>query len=199
MEENIDLSNYGRKRNKMMQKNFSIFAMFLNRREAKKAIKSLKSFGYSDEDIFLFTSKSSGNHDFVYHQLTNIRMGVFIGALLGFFILGLAGFLLGLRERMQLGLSSWIIYTVVGMVIGLIFGAVSGALAGIGMPKSALKRYEFYLSEGGTILKVHLKESEESSAVNVVLEKAGGQDIVVLEESQIWSAVANKDDKPTFH
>lgn len=199
MEANIDLNNRERAMNKVQQKKFSIFAMFLSRKNVRNAIKSLKNHGYLLKDISLLTPEKHANHDFVYQQDTSIKSGALVGAVTGFFILGIIGFIMGLKDPAHLGTASRIIYTVLGMLIGLVFGAASGALVGIGTPKSAAKRYNFYLKEGGIVLMLHLKNEDDGIEANVILEKAGGQDLVVLEESQIWSTIMPENKRLTFH
>jgi|GEM_PF-3058520 len=199
METNVELTEHVKKNSNLQHKNYSIFAMFLNQKSAKNAIKLLKSHGYLLRDISLLIPEGLASHDFVYQQDTSIKAGAMIGAFTGFFILGIVGFIIGLKDPMRLGWAAHIFYTMIGMFIGLLFGAASGALVGIGTPKTAAKRYNFYLKEGGIVVRLHLKDEADGQAANVLIEKAGGQDIVVLEESQIRSTIVPEKGNQTFH
>lgn len=199
MQKNINLDAYDQLKKKASEKKFAIFSMFLDRNSANAAIKSLKSHGFLQEDISLLTPKKKGGHDFVYHQNNNIKLSAFIGGIAGFLILGLAGVFIGSADLFDLGLSSLLSSVIVGAIVGLIMGAAIGVLVGIGTPKPAAKRYNFYLKEGGIVVKMHLKNEEDSEEAHFVLEKAGGQDITILEESQIWSIIVPERNKFTFH
>ena len=154
------------------------FALFVNRKEADLAVAALQRNGYAPADISLLAPQQSGHHDFVYHQPPSLLMGSSIGGLFGLMLLGFAGLLFG--QTMT---------ALVFSLIGLIVGAGIGVLVGIGTPKSAAKRYGFYLKEGGIVLVVHLKNESEKDSVHRILEKTRGQDINVLDESKIWSTI----------
>lgn len=199
MQKNINLESYGQLKSDMPKKNVAIFAMFLNQKSAKAAIKSLKSDGFSSEDIFMLVPNKSGSRDFVYHQATDLKTGAMIGAAVGFLLLGLVGLIVGSYDPFQQGMSSWIIDLTIGAITGLVVGAATGALVGIGIPKSAIKRYRFYLKEGGVVVMMHLKNEEDGAEAHHILEKSEGQDITVLEESQVWSNPNPENKRPTFH
>ena len=199
MQKNINLETFDKIKDKILKKEFAIFAMFLNRKKAKAAVKDLVFHGFLKKDIFMLSPDKKGNRDFVYNQNTGIKLGIQVGAIIGFFLMGLVGFIIGAKNPFHLGFSSWIVDLVFGSIFGLIFGAVAGALVGIGTPMPAIKRYGFYLKEGGIVVMVHLKNEEDSVEAHSVLEKAGGQDISVLEESQIWSTINPSNKKFTFH
>ncbi len=199
MQNNIDLKTFEKTKDKTAHKDFAIFAMFLNIVDAKAAIAALKKNGYAAEDITLLSPERSGTRDFVYQQSTEIKMGVLIGAIVGFFLLGIAGIFVGASDPFELGLSSWIVASVVGAVTGLVVGAAAGALVGIGTPKPAAKRYGFYLKEGGVVVMMHLRNEEDQNDAHNVLINAGGQDVTILEESQVWSTIIPEKKKLIFH
>lgn len=199
MEKNIELGEHKFIHDRMEKKNHSILAMFLTRKQARDAIKSLRFHNYKDSDITLLKPERKAQHDYVYRQLTRIKTGVLLGGVLGFAITGFAGFVIGLYDPFSFGINSRLYYTLGGMILGLIFGLGGGALIGAGVPESAAKRYGFYLKEGGLVVMVHLKSEAEGVEVNSLLEKAGGQDIVILEESQVWSSVMPDKKKMMFH
>lgn len=163
----------------------SLFAMFINREDADHAIEALRKNDFANEDISLLPPMRSGARDFVYKQRTSVKIGVVVGAIAGFFLMGLVGVFLGSSQPEELGMASWIVATVVASLIGLVVGAAMGALVGIGTPRSAGKRYGFYLKEGGIILKVHVRNNEELLLASQLLEKYKGQDITVLQDAEV--------------
>lgn len=147
----------------------------------------------------MLTPNKHGSRDFVYHQESSVLTGVLVGAAVGFVLLGLTGVLVGGNDRINLGISSWIFTSAIASLGGLLFGAAAGALVGIGIPKPAVRRYKFYLQEGGIVVMMHLRNEADTADAHMVIEKAGGQDISVLEETHAWSVVLPENEKVTIH
>ena len=181
------------------------FALYLERNEAELAVSALQRNGFSAADISLLAPQRSGSHDFVYHQPPSLLKGALIGGFVGLFLAGFVGFLFGSRQVSTAGgfdplhAQSPVLTVIVFSLIGLVAGVAFGILAGIGSPKSAAKRYGFYLKEGGIVLVVHLKNAAEKALVGRILEKTKGQDISVLEESKIWSTIIPEKNRLIFH
>lgn len=181
------------------------FALYLERKEAELAVSALQRNGFSAADISLLAPQRSGSHDFVYHQPPSLLKGALIGGPVGLFLAGFVGFLFGSRQVSTAGgfdplhAQSPVLTVIVFSLIGLVAGVAFGILAGIGSPKSAAKRYGFYLKEGGIVLVVHLKNAAEKALVGRILEKTKGQDISVLEESKIWSTIIPEKNRLIFH
>lgn len=177
----------------------STFGMYTNHYDAKRAIARLEKSGFARENISVLAPQAYGGRDFVYQQQTNIKEGALIGAIIGFFVLGFIGFLLGLgaltpletmiEPNLAASIPSWAFSAAIGSVIGIIYGAASGALVGIGAPKTAAKRYGFYLKEGAIMLCVDLKNEDQRIRANDILEKTRAQDISDLQESEIWKTI----------
>lgn len=172
-------------------KDLASFGLYTNKREVDQAIRKLQNNGFAREDISILAPQRSGRGDFVYEQKTNGREGFLIGAVAGFLILGFVGFIWGFidHNRVPGAVPYWIITTAVGSIIGLLFGALSGTLAGNGIPKSAAKRYGFYLSQGGIVLSVHLKNAADRIRAYNILSTTHAQDISELKESEIWDVI----------
>lgn len=199
MEPRVETEALAQLNRKSDHREYSIFGMFMKHAEAKKAVRALRRHGFKKEDILMLTPDKRGSRDFVYHLESNVLTGVLVGAAVGFVLLGLTGVLVGGNDRIQLGTSSWIFTSAIASLGGLLFGAAAGALVGIGIPKPAVRRYKFYLHEGGIVVMMHLRNEEDKGEAHSVLEKAGGQDISVLEETHAWSVVMPENEKLTFH
>ena len=164
----------------MSEKNLAIFGLYTHKKEAEWAISRLEKNGFPREDISMLAPQPSGHRNFVYDQKTCVQEGALIGSVVGFFILGLVGLLWGLRFPMDVKeniVPFWLVSAGTGCIMGILFGAAAGALVGIGTPKSAAKRYGFYLKEGGIILSVHLKNETDRQLASQILETTHGQDI----------------------
>lgn len=199
MQSSVDTEVLTKIKRQPQHREYSIFAMFLKSSEARRAVRSLRRHGFKSSDIIMLTPDKQGGRDFVYHLENNVLTGVLVGAAVGFVLLGLTGILIGGNDRIQLGTSSWIFTSAMTSLGGLLFGAAAGALVGIGIPKPAVRRYKFYLHEGGVVVMMHLRNEVDKGEAHLVLEKAGGQDISVLEETHAWSVVLSEDEKQTFH
>jgi hypothetical protein len=176
--------------------NFGMFALYLQRNDADLAVRLLERNGFKPEDISLLAPQKNGARNFVYNQKNSLIQGAVIGGFIGAVLLGLAGLFFGAKGMFTTppGFSSFgtgfsPVSAAVSASIGLVLGAASGVLVGIGSPKSAAKRYGFYLKEGGIVLVVHLKDEGERLLVSRILEKTRGQDINILDQSKIWSII----------
>jgi hypothetical protein len=146
------------------EENFGMFALYLKRNDADMAVKLLERNGFKPEDISLLAPQRNGARNFVYDQKNSLIQGAVIGAFIGAVVLGLAGLFFGAKGMFttypassSLGLGFSPVSAAVAATIGMVLGAASGVLVGIGSPKSAAKRYGFYLKEGGIFLVVNLK------------------------------------------
>ncbi len=184
------------------EKNLAAFGLYTNKKEAECAIGRLEKNGFLRNDISMLAPERSGKRDFVYEQKTCIKDGAVVGSVGGFFIFGFAGFLWSISGRsvmIENTLPFWFISTIVGSLMGLIFGAAAGALVGIGIPKSAAKRYGFYLNEGGIVLSVHLKNEADRKIANQILQTTHAQDISELHENEIWTKIIPEKRKLNFN
>ncbi len=190
----------------------STFGLFLNFRDATKAITKLEKCGISRDKISILAPQPSGTHDYVYQHRMNVIEGAVLGATIGFFALGVAGFFLGLSDFASFvpvnktigtlgpqGNSTWAVSTVIGCILGIIFGAASGALVGIGTPKNAAKRYGFYLKEGGIVVSVKLINEVDRYRVNQIFEKCRAQDVSELGDQEIWKTIVPEKNRLLFH
>ncbi|MBC7420258.1 MAG: hypothetical protein H7328_05970 [Bdellovibrio sp.] len=175
------------------------FGMFIHHYDAQKAISRLEKNGFARDDISILAPQKSGRRDFVQQQKTSLKAGAVIGAVIGFFVLGFLGLVLGLGTFTQFlpinqtntttSTPSWVLSSIIGAIIGVIYGAASGALVGIGTPRSAAKRYGFYLKEGAIMLSVNLHSEGDRARVNNILEQSSAQDISELNVSEIWKTI----------
>lgn len=186
-----------------MENNRAIAGLYLTRRKALKAKDSLIQFGFPTRDVAVLSPNKTrhGHRDFVYGQRTNIISGAVLGGTIGLFVLGTLAFLTSLNNpslivptvEQTAGVvnfnAGWLLTTMIGLFVGLLLGAACGALVGIGTPKSAGKRYGFYLTEGGYVLTVHIDNVEQERLAMNILESTGAEDISIMKESEVWETV----------
>lgn len=182
------------------EESFGMFALYLKKEEASVAVRLLERNGFKSDDISLLAPVQNGPRNFVYDQANSLFRGAVIGAVVGAVTLGLIGLFIGssglLPSTVVLGTHLKAIegdFSPVAAAvlagIGLVLGAAAGVLVGIGSPKSAARRYGFYLKEGGIVLVVHLRKESDRLLVSRILEQTRGQDINILDESKIWSTI----------
>lgn len=180
-----------------MKHAISACGMYATRRAAQDSIDLLKQDGFAMSEIFILTRKKAGPQNFVHGQKTKIRDGAIYGAVIGFLVLGLFGFILSYYTMSQpssigstvvadFSIKLIILDTILGFSLGAFIGAAVGALAGIGIPQMVNSRYGFYLQQGGLILAVHAKSEEEKNKIISILKRTGAQDINPLYDAELW-------------
>jgi len=176
--------------------NFGMFALYSEKTDADNAVRLLELNGIPHKDISLLAPQRNGRHAFIHDHRYSLLQGALVGAFIGAVIFGLVGLFFGSRGLFttpanynSFGTGFTPITAAVAACIGLVFGAAAGVLVGIGSPKTAAKRYGFYLMEGGIVLVVHLRKDTDRLLVTRILENSRGQDINILDESKIWSTI----------
>ena len=188
------------------KKILGMFALYIQKIEAENAAKSLEQNGFSLEDISLLAPLKSGKKNFVYNQSYSLIQGALIGATVGAIAFGLLGLFLGANGLATpthnvnpIAFEFSPVSAFAAAMIGVVLGAAAGVLVGIGSPKSAAKRYGYYLKEGGIVLVVHLKKETDRLIANRILERTRGQDINILDESKIWSTIIPEEKKLIYN
>lgn len=175
-----------------------MFALYTNRNDAESALFTLSKNGFTKDDVSMLAPNRTGGHrDYVYRQHTHVLYGALVGAFIGMVFLGTAAFLVDPKAILftdvnssdYIGLGTTAIGAIFGSLAGIVLGGATGALVGIGSPFSAAKRYGFYLKEGGIVLVVHLRNLARRESAARILEKTNGQDINLLDETEIWSTI----------
>ncbi len=180
-----------------MKHAMSACGMYASRRVAQDSIDLLKQDGFTMSEISILTRRKAGPQNFVHGQKTKIHDGAIVGAVIGFVVLGLLGFVLSYYTMSEpsainsTAVSNFstkllILDTILGFSVGAFIGAAAGALAGIGIPQMVNSRYGFYLQQGGLLIAVHAKSDEEKNKIIDILKKTGAQDINPLYDAELW-------------
>lgn len=169
----------------------STFGFYKTKRAANKATHILKQMGIKEKNISILYPTHK-HKEFTAHERRQIKNGAFIGAIVGLFIFGAAGFFINAQfmqtEQLPPEASTYGSYIVLkGVILGIILGAGCGALVGMGTPKSAAVRYGDYVGRsGGILVSVRLESPQEAARITQLLEKTGANDIKSMDNDETW-------------
>jgi hypothetical protein len=145
--------------------------MFTDKDSSERAYRSLRDRGYADDDINVITSDETRNKywgDDTDSELGNKALegtgvGGMVGATLGAIIGGIAA--IGTNVVLPgLGLvvAGPIAAALAGAGAGGVTGGLAGALIGWGIPEDRAKLYEEGVRNGGTVLGVTPRSTEDA-------------------------------------
>lgn len=163
-------ANYGATR---QQQNQMLTGLFNDRESAERAYSSVKSRGYTDEDVNLmmsdktrdswFTDDDDNNTELGSKALEGTGVGSAIGGTLGAIIGGIAAigtnvFLPGLG----LVVAGPLVAAFAGAGAGGLTGGLVGALIGSGIPEERAALYEEGIRNGGAVMGVTPRNAEDA-------------------------------------
>jgi len=145
--------------------------MFRDRESTEQAYNSLKNRGYSDDEINVIMSDTTRDRDYKdgadtelgSKALEGTGAGAAIGGTLGAIIGGIAAIGTSvLLPGVGLIVAGPIVAALVGAGAGGITGGLVGALVGWGIPEEQAKLYETGIKEGGTVVGVKPRTTEDA-------------------------------------
>lgn len=146
--------------------------MFRDRESTETAYKSLRDRGYTDDDINVIMSdetrdkyytNAEGDAELGSKALEGTGAGAAIGGTLGAIIGGIAAIGTNvLLPGLGLVVAGPIVAALVGAGAGGATGGLVGALIGWGIPEDRAKEYETGIKEGGTVLGVKPRSTEDA-------------------------------------
>jgi hypothetical protein len=153
------------------QQSGMLTGMFRDRESTENAYRSLRDRGYSDDEINVLMSDETRNKYWSdgdsalddNKALEGMGTGGAIGGTLGALIGGIAA--IGTNVVMPgLGLVVWgpIAAALAGAGAGGLTGGLAGALIGWGIPEDRAKHYEEGIRDGGTVLGVTPRSTEDA-------------------------------------
>ncbi|MEX2639231.1 MAG: hypothetical protein WD266_01000 [Balneolales bacterium] len=153
---------------------------------------------FSNDDISVLYSDTSGTRDFAHEKHTKVPEGIATGSGSGGVLGAAIGWLAGVGALAIPGLGPLI---AAGPIMGLLSGAgvgaavggVSGALVGLGIPEYEAKRYEGKVKEGNILISVHTENSEERNKVEDIFDQHGAMDITATGEWSMSSELKQTD------
>lgn len=145
--------------------------MFRDRNSTEQAYNSLRGRGYADDEINVIMSDETRDRDYAdgadtelgSKALEGTGAGAAIGGTLGAIIGGIAAIGTSvLLPGVGLVVAGPIVAALVGAGAGGITGGLVGALVGWGIPEEHAKLYETGIKEGGTVVGVKPRTTEDA-------------------------------------
>lgn len=166
----------------MAGKNTSVFGIFKTVAQAERAVGTLTSAGFANNDISVLLSDAQTTHEFAHEKNTKAPEGTATGATTGGIIGGTLGLLAGIGTLAIPGIGPLIaagplVAALAGVGAGGAAGGIIGALVGLGIPEYEAKRYEGSVKGGGVLMSVHCGTASQVNRAKQLLEASGAHDI----------------------
>src|SRR5580765_2911575 len=134
----------------------SVFCIATTRAQAEQIVDSLKSDGFSPNDISVLFPDKETNRDFAHEKNTKAPEGAVTGAGTGGVLGGALGWLVGIGALAIPGVGPFIaagpiMAALAGAGVGGAMGGIAGAVVGMGIPEYEAKRYEGRVKDGGIL------------------------------------------------
>lgn len=181
-------------------KDKSVFAIFKTRASAEGAVDTLMNEGFGASDISVLLSDSIGDQSLAHTKATKAPEGATAGAGAGLAIGGTLGLLAGIGALAIPGFGPFIaagpiMGALAGAGVGGAVGGMTGGLIGLGMPEFEAKRYEGVIKDGGVLLCVVARTTEDIERAEECLERLGGKDIATSDPVKgDWKPYERKSD-----
>jgi hypothetical protein len=168
----------------------SVFGLARDEGQACRIVDSLRTAGFSNNDISVLLPDKSGTRDFAVQKGTKAPEGAATGAGTGGVVGGVLGWLAGIGTLAIPGIGPFIaagpiMAALSGAAIGAAAGGLVGTLVGMGIPEYEAKRYETKIRDGRILLSVHSESSDETKRAKEIFERAGAEDIATAGEESV--------------
>lgn len=175
----------------------SVFCIAPTQSVAAGIVASLKSAGFTDNDISVLFPDKTSTRDFAHEAHTKAPEGAAVGATTGGAIGGALGLLAGIGLLAIPGLGPFvaagpIMAALSGLGVGAAAGGIAGALIGMGIPELEAKRYEGKVKDGNILISAHAETSEETSRAKEIFRNGGATDISSSSETSPPSVTVRK-------
>jgi len=166
----------------------SVFCISTSRMQAEQIVESLRTAGFSNNDISALFPDQATTRDFAHTKNTKAPEGIATGAGTGGVVGGALGWLAGIGALAIPGVGPFIaagpiLAALSGAAVGATVGGIAGGLIGLGIPELEAKRYEGKIQQGNILLSVHTEDSDEAKAAETIFKNAGAEDICTTSES----------------
>jgi len=171
-QENNDVlgSNTGAATQTSTGSNKMLTGMFRNREDAERAYGSITSRGYSKDDVNVLMSDKTrdthfadGDTELGSKALEGAGVGSAIGGTLGAVIAGIAAIGTSvLIPGLGLLVAGPLAAALAGAGAGGLTGGLVGALVGSGIPEETAKQYETGINDGGIVMGVQPRNTEDA-------------------------------------
>jgi hypothetical protein len=172
----------------MASKNTAVFGIYKTVAHAERAVETLTTAGFPNNDISVLLTDAQTTHDFAHEKNTKAPEGATAGVATGGIIGGTLGLLVGLGTLAIPGVGPLlaagpIVATLAGVGAGGAAGGIIGALVGMGIPEYEALRYEGYVKNGGVLMSVHCDDSKQITRATELMRGTGAEDISSTSET----------------
>jgi len=166
----------------MASKNTAVFGIYKTVGHAERAVDTLTSAGFANNDISVLLTDAQTSHDFAHEKNTKAPEGTAAGVTTGGIIGGTLGLLAGLGTLAIPGVGPLIaagpiMASLAGLGVGAAAGGIIGALVGMGIPEYEAKRYEGHVKNGGILMSIHCDTSKDIARAQDLMRGTGAEDI----------------------
>lgn len=168
----------------------AVFCIAKNIDQTEIIVNSLRSAGFSNNDISVLFPDKTTTKDFAHEKHTKAPEGAAIGGAVGLSAGAVIGLLAGIGSLAIPGVGPLIaagpiMGALSGAAVGAATGGLTGALIGVGIPEYEAKRYEGKITGGNVLISVHAASSDARDQAKDIFEKAHAEDISSTEEKTV--------------
>ena len=168
----------------------AVFCIAQNVEQTESIVSSLKTAGFSNNDISVLFPDKTTTKDFAHEKHTKAPEGAAIGGAVGIGAGAVLGWLAGIGSLAIPGVGPFIaagpiMGALSGAAVGGATGGLSGALIGLGIPEYEAKRYEGKIKGGSALISVHTTSGEAIDQVKEIFERAQAEDISTTGEASV--------------
>lgn len=156
----------------------TVVGIFDGTDKAIEALNELREADFSAEQISVVARDTEATTE-IAEQTDLVAEEAGKGALVGTFLGGVAGWLIGISALAIPGIGPVIGAGIIGTAlagagIGAAAGGLIGALGVYGIPEEDARGYEEEVRQGGVLLTVHAGSAEQAAQAQTIFEQIGG-------------------------
>ncbi len=156
----------------------TVVGIFDGTNKAIEALNELREADFSAEQISVVARDTEATTE-IAEQTDLVAEEAGKGALVGTFLGGVAGWLIGISALAIPGIGPVIGAGIIGTAlagagIGAAAGGLIGALGVYGIPEEDARGYEEEVRQGGVLLTVHAGSAEQAAQAQTIFERIGG-------------------------
>lgn len=152
-----------------------VTATFKTRPAAETAMRELEAINITDEQISVVVTDETHGKSFNIDEGNKSGEGVATGATVGGIIGGIVGALSTATAMAVPGLNivvaGALVSTLAGIGAGATAGGFVGGLVGMGIPEHEAKIYEEEIKNGGILVAVEAKDSDQKDQIKDIFER----------------------------
>ena len=159
-----------------------VTGLFKTRVAAEAAVDAIIKRGYTRDDISVLMSDATKNKEFAVETRTHMADGAGIGGALGGAVGAVLAAVVAVGTSLALPgigivIAGPIAAALAGAGAGGATGGLIGALIGAGIPEHRARVYDAGLREGGILLGVEAKSTEDADKLEELLEDLGAHHV----------------------